>query len=163
MGVHELCHAGIVFHVEQGEPGVGLVQIAYDVARSLQGTARRTSLRNQEGLRGGVGDHRFTRQPVGEICDRCEGHAVIEVEIMDEFHGLRGERIVERNLSDRLGHLPYWLCNHHLTPFAQDHHARPYSSRRGGTLHHRLGIQRELALTPSWWRIGAAIARPLGA
>ncbi len=42
MSVHEFCHAGIVFHVEQGEPGVCVAQIAYDVARSFQGTPRRT-------------------------------------------------------------------------------------------------------------------------
>ena len=43
----------------------------------------------------------------------CEGQAVIEVEIMGEFHGLPGERIVECKLSYRLGDLPLWLCTHH--------------------------------------------------
>ena len=57
MSVHDFRHAGIVFHHEQGEPGVRVVQIAYDVARSLQGTSRRTPLRNQQGLRRRIGDH----------------------------------------------------------------------------------------------------------
>ena len=34
---------------------------------------------------------------------------------MAEFHGLPGERIVECNLSYRLGDLPWWLCTHHIT------------------------------------------------
>ena len=57
MSVHDLCHAGIVFDVEQGEPGVCVAQIAYDVARPFQGTPRRAPLRNQKGLRRGIGDH----------------------------------------------------------------------------------------------------------
>jgi hypothetical protein len=62
-------------------------------------------LRNQKGLRRRIGDHRSTRQPVGEICDCWEGQAVIEVEIMGESHGSPGEGIVEWNLSDRPGDL----------------------------------------------------------
>ena len=54
-----------------------------------------------------------TRQPVGEICDGCEGQAVIEVEVMDEFNGFPGVRIVECDLCYRLGGLLWWLCTHH--------------------------------------------------
>jgi len=57
MSVHDFRHAGIFFHHEQGEPGIRVVQIAYDIARSLQGTSRRTPLRNQQGLRRRIGDH----------------------------------------------------------------------------------------------------------
>src|SRR5690349_17172101 len=110
IGVHELRHAGIGFHVEQGEPGVCVVQIAYHVARSLQGSPGRTPLRDQKGLCRGVGDHRSARQAVGEIRDCGEGHAIIAVEIMSESHGSPGERIVEWNLSYRL---LWWLCPHH--------------------------------------------------
>ena len=57
MSVHDFCHAGILFHHEQGEPGVCVVQIAYDVARSFQGAPGRAPLRNQKRLRRCVGDH----------------------------------------------------------------------------------------------------------
>jgi hypothetical protein len=53
-------------------------------------------------LRRRIGDHRPARQPVGEICDRWEGQAVIKVEIMSESHGSPRERIVEWNLPYRL-------------------------------------------------------------
>ena len=69
MRVHEFRHAGVVFHVEQGEPGVGGIQIAYDVARSRKDTAGRSAGRNQHRLGGRVVDHRFTCQPVGEVRD----------------------------------------------------------------------------------------------
>ena len=35
------------------------------------------------------------------------------MEIMDESQGSPGERIVEWNLSYRLGDLPLWLCTHY--------------------------------------------------
>ena len=107
MSVHELCHAGIVFDVEQGEPGLRATQSPYDVARLLQRTSRWSSGWNQEGLRGGVVDHRFTRQPVGEIRDGSKGQALIEVEIMDELHRSIRERIVSRNLPNALADLRY--------------------------------------------------------
>ena len=49
-------HAWIFLDVEQGEPGVCVVQITYDIARSFQDTPRGTSL-EPEGAASSVGDH----------------------------------------------------------------------------------------------------------
>jgi hypothetical protein len=56
----------------------------------------------QEGLRRRVGDHRSTRQPVGEISDRRKGQAVIEMQVMGESDRSPWERIIEWNLPYRL-------------------------------------------------------------
>ena len=105
--VHQFGIDRILFDVEQGEPGVGVAQVANDIAWLGQGTPWRAALRNQERLSGRVANHRTTRQAVGEIGDRLEGEPVIVLEAVDERRRSLREQTPPGKLFDGRGLL---LC-----------------------------------------------------
>jgi hypothetical protein len=93
--VHELVVRGILLDVQQRQPGLVGVELADDVTRSRLGAPRRSPLRNQQRLVGGVTDHRLPGQPVGQVGDRLLGEQRVSVEGVMVLDWPRRERLVE--------------------------------------------------------------------
>ena len=82
--------AGSSSGVEQCQPGVGVVQVAYDAAGRSRTPRGGPPAGTTSSCEATSSARRFTRQPVGEVRNGGRAHTIIEVQVMDELNGRSG-------------------------------------------------------------------------